>query len=119
MIILRNGRIWDGEKFFDGSVAIEDGQISQIGEIHGKAELEFDAAGKIISAELVDIHTHLRGVSCAGFGVNGESVEYSGCDFSFKDKAGNILQRDSGYRCLLTIADGQIVHCNAELEEHV
>jgi len=32
--------------------------------------------------------------------------------FSLTDKAGNHIERDKGYRCVLTLADGQVVYRN-------
>ena len=31
-ILIRNGRIWDGERFLSGDVAIQDGKIAAIGQ---------------------------------------------------------------------------------------
>ena len=36
--------------------------------------------------------------------------EYTGEGFSLTDKAGNHIEDKNGYRCVLTVADGQIIY---------
>ena len=68
-ILIKNGRVWDGEKFFFADVLTCDGIVVEIAEsITSDAEFIYDATGKIVSAGLVDAHLHLRGIS-PGFGV--------------------------------------------------
>ena len=68
-ILIKNGRVWDGEKFFSADILTCDGKIAEISEaITSDAEFVYDASGKIVSAGLVDAHLHLRGVS-PGFGA--------------------------------------------------
>lgn len=100
-IYLKNGRIWDGEKFGVGDVYVEKGVIAGIfregkaGNAHDStvmqeteekaadtkalreqlcenAQFVYDAKGKIISPGLVDIHTHFRGISCDTWGIHTE-----------------------------------------------
>lgn len=69
-ILIKNGRVWDGEKFFFADVLTEEGTIVAIREnITETAEFIFDAAGKIVSAGLVDIHVHMKGISSNVFGI--------------------------------------------------
>jgi len=77
-VIIKNGRIWDGTKFLDDvhDVAIKDGVVAKIGNISETAQYVFDAAENIISPGLIDIHTHMKGVSSDDFGVSAESVCY-------------------------------------------
>lgn len=68
-ILIKCGRVWDGEKFFFSDVLTCDGKISEVSEnITPDAEFVYDATGKIVSCGLVDAHLHLRGVS-PGFGA--------------------------------------------------
>lgn len=79
IIVLKNGRIWDGENFKFGDLVVENGKIVEIGQCRCVSrDYEFDVSGAIISAGLVDIHVHLRNVSSDEFGVQGES-----CCFPF------------------------------------
>ncbi|MBQ8323324.1 MAG: amidohydrolase family protein [Clostridia bacterium] len=66
--ILRGGRIFDGNGFFDGDVLIENGKILEIGAVTQDGIPEFDVSGCILSSGLIDIHTHIKGVSCKEFG---------------------------------------------------
>ncbi len=66
--LFKNGRVWDGEKFENKNVYVEDGKIAYIGKDEVKTDYEFDISGKILSPGLVDIHTHMRNVSGNNFG---------------------------------------------------
>ena len=71
--LIKNGRVWDGEKFFFADVVTEDGVVSKIVEnFSGTADFVYDAAGKIVSAGLVDIHAHFQGVSEDSIGISAE-----------------------------------------------
>ena len=75
-ILVQNGRIWDGEKFFDGDVLTDGKVIAQIApHIDTQANFVFDATGMIVSAGLVDAHAHLAGPEPDKFGINGEISE--------------------------------------------
>lgn len=72
-ILIKNGRVWDGEKFFAADVLTEEDRILKIAEnLEDDADFTFDATGKIVSAGLVDLHAHLRGISVPEFGINAE-----------------------------------------------
>lgn len=72
-ILIKNGKIWDGEKFFNGDILTNDRYIEKIGsDINETAEYVYDAEGKIVSAGLVDIHVHLKGISCDEYGIQAE-----------------------------------------------
>ena len=77
-IIIKNGRVWNGTRFLNSvdSIAVKNGIISEIGDITENADFIFDTKGAIISPGLVDIHTHIKGVSCDEFGVPIEAVSY-------------------------------------------
>ncbi|MBQ8233323.1 MAG: amidohydrolase family protein [Lachnospiraceae bacterium] len=74
-ILIKNGRIWDGSEFQDGSVRIEKGIVTEIGNASNeKVDYEFDAAGCIVCPGLVDIHMHMRGISAKDLGIQAESI---------------------------------------------
>jgi N-acyl-D-amino-acid deacylase len=62
-LIIRGGTIVDGTGAprFTGDVAIKDGLIAAVGQVHGDATDEIDAGGKIVAPGWVDVHTHYDG----------------------------------------------------------
>lgn len=69
-ILIKNGRVWDGERFLDADVLIEEGIVIGVEpNITCEADLVYDASGKIVSAGLVDAHVHMRGISIEKFGA--------------------------------------------------
>ncbi len=76
-ILIRGGTIWDGTRFREGDVAVKDGAIAGIGDCGGfAADYELDASGAVVCPGLVDIHTHLRGLSPDVYGVLPEVCNY-------------------------------------------
>lgn len=72
-ILLKNGRVWDGERFFFADVFAEDGRIVRIADnICKDADFTVDAEGKIVSAGLIDAHVHLHGISSDDIGARAE-----------------------------------------------
>ena len=72
-ILIKNGRVWDGEKFFFSDVLTEHSIISKIEpNVRETADFVFDAKGKIVSSGLVDLHVHIRGISSEKFGIQAE-----------------------------------------------
>lgn len=70
-LLIKNGRIWDGDKFFFGDVLVEKKIITQIAPaIHCAPDFVFDAKGCIVSPGLVDAHMHMRGISSDELGVD-------------------------------------------------
>ena len=70
-ILIKNGKVWDGEKFLFADILTDGTSISKIREdIAEPAEFTFDAAGKIVSAGLVDIHVHMKGLPSEPFGID-------------------------------------------------
>ena len=68
-ILLKNGKIFDGEQFLYGSVLTEGEKITAIGEVEAPADaLVIHASGCIVCPGLVDIHTHLSEMSGEPFG---------------------------------------------------
>lgn len=75
-ILIKNGRIWDGEQFFFADVLTENDKIAQIADhIEEKANFVFDATGMTVSAGLVDAHAHIAGPERDAFSINGEMSE--------------------------------------------
>lgn len=72
-MLIRGARIWDGDGFRDGDVLVRDGKLAAIGQgIDLPGDWVYDAAGCILTPGLVDIHTHLRGVSIDRYGTQAE-----------------------------------------------
>lgn len=74
-ILIKNGRVWDGEQFFNADVLTKGTEIAKIApNIDDPADFTYDAHGKIVSAGLVDTHVHIRGISSETFGIQGEAA---------------------------------------------
>lgn len=74
-ILIKNGRIWDGEKFYDADVLTDGEFISRIdSNISEPADWVYDATGEIVTAGLIDAHVHLRGISGAAHSMYPESA---------------------------------------------
>ena len=72
-ILIKNGRVWDGETFFYADVLTENDKIAQIApHIEEKANFTFDATGMTVSAGLVDAHAHIDGPQKDTYSINGE-----------------------------------------------
>ncbi len=72
-ILFKNGRVWDGEKFFFADILTENDKIAKIEEkITCEADYIFECKDKIVSAGLVDIHTHFKGISSEAFSVSAD-----------------------------------------------
>lgn len=72
-ILIKNGRVWDGNQFFCADVLTDGEKIAKIAPcITDEATYVYDASGKIISAGLVDTHVHMRGISSEQFGIQAE-----------------------------------------------
>lgn len=60
-LLIRNGTVIDGTRAprHEADVAVRDGRIAGIGQLAGaRADLEIDAAGKIVAPGFIDAHTH-------------------------------------------------------------
>lgn len=72
-ILIKNGRVWDGDRFLYADILTEENRIVKIEkDISERADFVFDAAGKIVSAGLVDTHVHMRGISSDKYGIQAE-----------------------------------------------
>lgn len=78
-ILIKNGCVWDGTRFFNSDVFIENNIIGNIGEnLCDDADFVYDATGKIVSAGFVDLHAHLLVDERDKYGMQAES-----CCFPF------------------------------------
>ena len=74
-ILIKNGRVWDGDQFLAADVLCVGEVVSRIEpKITEQADFVYDAQGRIVSAGLVDIHTHMRHVSCDDYGIPIDAV---------------------------------------------
>lgn len=72
-ILIKCGRVFDGNAFACKDIFTENGIISKIEpNITDTAEFVFDAKGMIVSPGLVDTHVHIKGLSSDDFGINAE-----------------------------------------------
>lgn len=70
-ILLRNGKIFDGERFFFGSVLVENETVAALGRFEAEIDAQtivMDAEGCIICPGLVDIHVHTDEISGDPYG---------------------------------------------------
>lgn len=73
MVLIKNGRLWDGEQFQNADILAENGVITRIEpNITADKAYVFDATGMTVSAGLVDSHIHMLGISSYAFGINTE-----------------------------------------------
>ncbi|MBQ8357671.1 MAG: amidohydrolase family protein [Clostridia bacterium] len=72
-ILIKNGRLWDGEAFSRADILTDGDRVAKIEDhLSEPADFTYDAAGQIVSAGLVDIHVHMRGISSHKFGIQAE-----------------------------------------------
>lgn len=78
--VIKNARIFDGEKFISGDILLAKGKIAGIGEYSASDAFDcdyiFDVGGAVVTAGLVDIHTHLWSVSPDVFGTSAEGTGF-------------------------------------------
>lgn len=72
-ILIKNGRVWDGQRFLYADVLTDGKVISDIApSINCEKAFVFDAAGKTVSAGLVDCHMHMYNLSDPGYAIPAE-----------------------------------------------
>lgn len=85
-LLIKNGRVWDGERFYAADVLTDNKVVSAIAPgICEKADFVFDATGMIVTPGLVDIHMHMAGISGDEYAIEVHSACYpfgvtSACD---------------------------------------
>src|ERR1700691_2424849 len=59
-LLIKNGRVIDGSGMpaFRGDVAVEDGQLTDIGKLSGAAQETVDAQGQVVAPGFIDNHCH-------------------------------------------------------------
>lgn len=65
-LLIRGGTVVDGSgaKAFRADVAVRDGRIVRVGDLHGaRAAREIDAAGLVVAPGFLDVHTHADGLA--------------------------------------------------------
>lgn len=76
-VLIKNGRVWDGENFFFADVMTVGKVIAKIDKsINENADFIFDAKGKIVTAGLADLHVHSKGISSDEYGINAEMSSF-------------------------------------------
>ena len=74
-ILIKNGRVWDGESFRYVDILIDGAAISKMeARISEPADFVYDATGKTVSPGLVDIHTHVKHISSDNYGIPIDAV---------------------------------------------
>ena len=69
-LLIKNGRVWDGEGFFYADVLTDGGIISRIGQdLICEGAYVFDAEGMTVSPGLVDCHMHMCGLSGPDYAI--------------------------------------------------
>ncbi len=72
-ILIKNGCVWDGERFGKNDILINGQTIERIEpSIAETADTVYHADGKTVSAGLVDMHVHMRGISCDKYGIGAD-----------------------------------------------
>lgn len=76
-LLIKSGRVWDGERFLLADVLTQDRVILNIAPaISENADFVFDATGMTVSAGLVDVHMHMKGISPESFATEVHSACY-------------------------------------------
>lgn len=77
-IVIKNGRVFDGNDFLTADLLLSDGVISGIGKYTDADAFDmdhvFDVSGLTVMPGLVDIHTHIWAVSPDSFGTSAEGT---------------------------------------------
>lgn len=73
-ILIKNGRVWDGNRFFYADVLTQDQTIAKIAKNlePEKNTYVFDATGMTVSAGLVDCHIHMLGPEPDRYGISAD-----------------------------------------------
>ena len=80
-----------------------------IAKMLGMSEVEILRAVTSNPAKALDKENewgHLSVVRCADIAI----FDYTNEGFNLTDKSGNHIESETGYRCVLTVADGEVVY---------
>ena len=71
MILIQNGRLWNGEAFETADILSEKGIITAIGQdLTCEKAYVYDAKGKLVTPGLVDCHMHFAGISRPSYAID-------------------------------------------------
>lgn len=74
MILIQNGRLWNGEAFETADILSEKGIITAIGQdLACEKAYVYDAKGKLVTPGLVDCHMHFAGISRPSYAITPEA----------------------------------------------
>ena len=74
-ILIKNGRIWDGQTFFEADILMENGTVTDIGkDLTAQKTFIYDASGKLVVPGLVDCHMHMHGITEPIYGISPEAI---------------------------------------------
>ena len=72
-ILIKNGSLWNGETFIRADILTEKDIVAKISDkIEQSVDSMFNAENKIVSPGLIDLHTHMSGVSPVEFGIHAD-----------------------------------------------
>ena len=76
-IRIKNGRVFDGFRFIDGDVLVENGIVAMLApDIREPVDRVYDAAGMTVLPGLVDVHLHMKGISSPAWSVDAQTGCY-------------------------------------------
>ena len=76
-LLFRDFRIWDGERFTRGDLLVVDGRIAAMGEaLSAEGDTVIEGRGGILSAGLIDIHSHIKHLSDDRYGMPAEAATF-------------------------------------------
>ncbi|MBQ7171397.1 MAG: amidohydrolase family protein [Clostridia bacterium] len=110
--LFKNARLFDGERFFSGSLAVKAGKIAAIGDpAPENAAQVIDCAGLTLTPGLIDAHLHFAGVSeidadpalaCLPYGVTA-AVDAGGAGENTLEACGVLRRRPIGAKYFLNV----------------
>lgn len=72
-ILIKNGRVWDGNAFLEVDILTDGPKIGAIGpNLEGEGAFVYDANGMLVTPGLVDTHIHMSGPEPDKFGIQAE-----------------------------------------------
>ena len=128
-MIIKNGKVWDGYTFSCKDICWEYDKIVKMEEnLELDADYVYDAKGKIVSAGLVDVHAHMKGIteesysihadmSCLPFGVT--AANDANGTLGDRDVLDSFMVKNTVF-CTVEIKDNHAVfeHAERQLEQY-